>query len=140
MRASTTSGDEVPPNSSALRRVERHAGGQSSPGAGTGMDLERAAERFHALHHAEQPEALTPRGLDVESHAIVADGHREPVGAPAQAHRHLTRLAVLDGVLYSFLNDPEQAQHQIWRQRRWHVVVAETGADSAAGQIAAKLV
>src|SRR3954462_1417553 len=81
MRASTTSGDEVPPNSSALRRVERHAGGQSSPGAGTGMDLERAAERFHALHHAEQPEALTPRGLDVESHAIVADGHREPVGA-----------------------------------------------------------
>src|ERR1700741_4493229 len=96
------------------------------------MDLERAAERFRAFHHADQPEASTPRGLDVESHAIVADGHREPVGAPAQAHRHFTRLAVFDRILYGFLNDPEQAQHQIWRQRRWHVAVAETGGDADA--------
>src|SRR4051794_36284545 len=104
------------------------------------MDRERTAERFHAFHHAEQPEALAPRGLDVESHAIVADGHREPAGAPAQVHRHFTRLAVLDCILYSFLNDPEQAQHQIWRQRRWHVVVAETGGDADARQIEAQLV
>ena len=61
------------------------------------------------------------------------DGQREPLQAAAQMHRDFVRLAVLEGVLQRFLNDSEQAQRQIGRQRRRNVLVREGDGDARTG-------
>ena len=49
--------------------IERHRDGRLQPraGAGLGMNLERAAHGLEPLVHADEPEALAPRRVDIES-------------------------------------------------------------------------
>ena len=78
---------------------------------------------LQAFDHADEADAFAPGRIDVESDAVVDDDQGESVGATAQMHRYVFGVAVLDHVLQRFLNDPEQTQHHIGRERRWHIVV-----------------
>src|SRR5262245_56144045 len=46
-------------------------------GAGLGAKLKRAADRFHALAHADQTKPFLPCGIDIEPFTVVSDRERQ---------------------------------------------------------------
>ena len=78
-----------PSGLATLDDVKGNRGLHPSATARVGANLERAANRFQSLFHADEAEAFGPHGFDVKSHAIVDDAQGEPERAPSEMHRLL---------------------------------------------------
>src|SRR6186713_57455 len=104
---------------------ERYRGGHTTAGPRSREDLERATHGFQPLIHADQAEAFIPGCIDIKSHAVVDDAHRERIAEATHTHRYLGGAAVLDRILERFLNDSEQTQGELGRQLRWNALVRE---------------
>ena len=60
-----------------LHAEKRHVDLQPGAVAWPGMNLERSADGFDTLAHADEAQASAPRAFDVEPNAVVNNGQRE---------------------------------------------------------------
>jgi hypothetical protein len=107
---------------------ENYAGSEVSLGGSTGPpdpygctlpdsgdDLDAAAHDVRSLLHAHEAEPTTvlPRGLEIESPAVVGDRHLDMLAKSCQRNVESCRFAVHDPVSERLLSDSEETDGNI---------------------------
>ena len=90
------------------------------------LDDQLATHQLQAFLHAGEAEPhASIRFLDVEAHAVIANGEIDGVSGPAKMHVEMPDLAVSHRVVQGLLEDPEEAERHVRRNVARNVLGAE---------------
>src|SRR5260221_12671045 len=99
-------------------RIEWHASVKHRTTLGLRFDRECSLQKFQPLFNSDQTEALARPGcFEVKAGAGVADRKMNLIRRSPQLHFELLDAAVLHRVVQRFLQNSEEANRNVWRDK-----------------------